>query len=300
MKFRKKQSRRTQDPAIKGRSMAVNNYYRPKGSKPSAAVDTKEPKTGRLPKLSSMKIVNAAILLLIFAVIVFATTLSPTPVIVLGKDNAQYYQVSTYQQAAAETMKDSVLNRSKFLFQSTSFEEEMKNKFPEISQISAVVPLGDRDLTVLIKVSDPFASVLSGGEKGIINEDGVLVSKGLESSTEGLLFVRFTTPQQNFVVGSRVLTGDEVDLLKLIELELADTKFSDGTTAEVSEVIFNVADGQLEVRLKEKPYFVKVSTFTDGAQQVGSAKATLLQLDREGTQPAQYMDVRVPGRVFVL
>lgn len=82
---------------------------------------------------------------------------------------------------------------------------------------------------------------------------------------------------------------------------MGSLQFTDKSTGRIKEVLFNVADGQMEAQLQDKQFYVKLSTFTtDGDQQVGGAVATLKQLDREQSLPSKYIDVRVPGRVFIL
>jgi hypothetical protein len=232
--------------------------------------------------------------------VVFATTLTTTPVIELRKTDAQYYESAVYRKAAEEAIKSNFLNRSKLLFQNVSFEQKLKEQFPEISQVRPVMPLGGRNLSVVITVSDPFAAVFSGSDTGIVNADGVLVVKNSQSVPDDLTKLRFTDPQSNFEVGSRILTSSEVELLKLLQTEMSTLVFKDSTSANISEVLFNVADGQIEAKLQDKSFFIKLSSFNSAEIQVGGAKATLKQLDREDKLPTQYIDVRVPGRAFVI
>jgi hypothetical protein len=89
--------------------------------------------------------------------------------------------------------------------------------------------------------------------------------------------------------------------LTMLVQEMKTLQFSDSKNGSIKQVLFNVADGQMEAQLQDKPFFIKLSTFTtDGDQQVGGAVATLKQLDRENILPTKYIDVRVPGRAFVL
>jgi hypothetical protein len=76
--------------------------------------------------------------------------------------------------------------------------------------------------------------------------------------------------------------------------------FKDNKPASIQEVLFNVADGQFEAKLVNQPFIIKLSSFNDTDVQVGGAKATLKQLDKEGSLPQKYIDVRVPGRAFVI
>jgi hypothetical protein len=232
--------------------------------------------------------------------VVFATTLTTYPVVELRKNNANYYDAAVYEAEAQKIIQSNILNRSKLLFQESAFEQKMKERFPEISQARPVAPLGGRRLTVVITVSEPFAYVSSGSDTGIINSDGVLVVKNGQTVPGSLLKLRFTEQQANFDVGSRILTSSEVGLLTQLQAEMKKLEFADESTGEITEALFNVASGQIEASIVQKPFLIKLSTFTDSGIQVGGAVATLRQLDRENGLPVQYIDVRVPGRAFVL
>lgn len=280
--------------------MSVNNYYRPAKVSKDIKLEDENSKTNT-GRFSISKIINFILLLGILSLVVFATTLSSSPEIQLKKKDVQYYDTVEYQNAAKEFMSESIFNKSKLLFQSTTFESKMRDRFPEISQIASIAPLGGRDLTVVISVSDPFAILTNGSEIGILNSDGVLVSNNnLQSNSEGLVKIRFITPQENFNVGSRILTEDEVTLISELNRELETMALKDGSKLQIDEVLFNVSNGQLEVKLSDKPYYLKLSTFGDADLQVGAVKATLRRLDADNTLPTKYLDVRVPNRVFVI
>jgi hypothetical protein len=301
MKFRKN-SNKKRSPNFNntGRTLPVNNYYRSPKSTTKPAASENQNKTAKKEKLSLTKIINIFLIIGGAGLVVFATTLTTNPVIELKKSNAQYYEANVYQEAAIEAIKSNILNRSKLLFQETSFEEKLKEQFPEISQAKPVIPLGGRNLTVIISVSDPFAYVSSGTDTGIINSEGVLVVKNSKEVLANLLNLKFTEPQSNFTVGSRILTTSEVNMLLMLRAEMKSLTFQDNKSAEIKDVLFDVAKGQLEAKLINKPFFIKLTTFNEAEQQVGGAKATIKQLDKENSLPTQYIDVRVPGRAFVL
>jgi len=300
MNLRKKK-RSTRSPNIQkpARNLPVTNYYRPAPAQPklTSTQDVSQKRRG----LNFTKVVNYMIAVGASGLVVFATTLSTNPTVELRKDNAKYYEAAVYEVAAREAIKGSIFNRSKLFFQDTAFTRVLKTKFPEISTVKPIMPLGGRNLSVIITVSEPFAYVTSGTENGILNSEGVLVVKSAQSVPDNLINLRFTEPQSNFTVGSRILTESELDLLTMLVREMKALQFADSTSGSIGQVLFNVADGQMEAQLQNKPFFVKLSTFTtDGDQQVGGAIATLKQLDKENSLPTKYIDVRVPGRAFVL
>lgn len=295
----KKRPQRSPNSQKASRSLPVTNYYRPAPVQPK--LTSTQDNSEKIRGLSFTRLVNYMIGIGAVGLVVFATTLSSTPTVELRKDNAKYYEASVYAEAAKEAMKSSILNKSKLFFQDAAFTRDLKNRFPEINSIKPIMPLGGRDLSVIITVSEPFAYVVSGTDNGILNGDGVLVVKNAQSVPDNLIKLRFTESQSNFSVGSRILTESELNLLTSIVGEMGSLQFTDKSTGRIKEVLFNVADGQMEAQLQDKQFYVKLSTFTtDGDQQVGGAVATLKQLDREQSLPSKYIDVRVPGRVFIL
>jgi hypothetical protein len=283
------------------RNLPVTNYYRPAPAQPKLTSTQNQDNSQKRRRLSLTRVVNYLIAIGAVGLVVFATTLSTNPTVELRKDNAKYYEAAVYEAAASDATKASIFNRSKLLFQDTEFIRDLKTKFPEISTVKPIMPLGGRDMTVIITVSEPFAYVTSGNDNGILNSDGVLVVKNGQSVPDNLINLRFTESQSNFAVGSRIMTESELHLLTMLVRETKSLQFSDSKTGIIKQVLFNVADGQMEAQLQDKPFYIKLSTFTtDGDQQVGGAIATLKQLDRENSLPTKYIDVRVPGRAFVL
>lgn len=302
MKFGKNKKNTSREPQLRpaGRSLPVNNYYRSTKAKPSATVTDKKSDNNKKKNISVSKIINFLLIGGAVGLVVFATTLTTTPVVELKKNNAEYYESAVYEKAAQEILKSNVFYRSKILFPNVSFENKLKERFPEISRATPVVPLGGRNLSIIVTVSEPFAYVSSGSDTGIVNNEGVLVVKNANSVPDDLFKLRFTEPQSNFDIGSRILTTSEVDLLTLLQNEMNSLAFNDGTTAKIKDALFNVSQGQIEATIVSKQFFIKLSSFNAADVQVGGAKATLRQLDREATLPTKYIDVRVPGRAFVL
>ncbi len=281
-------------------SAPVTRYYRPVNQPVSTKKRDQEFKESAKGRFSISSFLNYIILLVVFALLFFATTMSTSPQIKLRKSSVAYHGISEYQSVASELFNSSIVNRSKVFFRAGNFEQEMKNHFPEISSIDAIIPLGGRDLVVSITTSLPLLKVQNGSEIGIIDDKGVYVSQTIPESDTEILGLRFASQQQNFQLGSSVLTLDEVSLINLLVYELNSLSTEVNTLQlKPQEILFNVADGQFEVRLKDVGYYIKLSTYSDAKEQVGAMKATLVQLSREGQLPQKYIDVRVPGRVFV-
>ncbi len=311
-------TKRRENISSNGRRAATTNYYRPKQTLKATPTNKKhtnqsssfEPVYKRFLGIDSIsRLINGILLVSAVLIMLFSTTLSTDPAIQLKKNSYTYRDKQEYDQYGEELLASSLFNQSKFLFSSSTFEQKMTEKFPEISDISAVVPIGGRALSVTLRISEPVAITSSGSETGILDDSGVLVSKNI-SNSQDLPRLRFATPVASFTEGSRLLTTDEIGLLRKLEAELLDKPLVGNKNLLIQEVLFNVTQGQIEISFYSKdqgsatksvvPFIAKLSTYTDNLEQVGSLIATLKQLDETGQLPTKYIDVRVPGRVFVL
>lgn len=286
-----------------GRSLSVNSYYRPVSNRKLEQLhkvpdvrkeSTNPPDNSGRRKLNTVKIVNAMIVAVFVFLAVSATTLSAAPHVKIVESDGLFRSEDEYSSEAAALFKGSILNRSKFLFRSSEYEAAMHSEFPEVESVEAIVPLIGRDLSIVMKVSAPLAKVINGDSTGILDDNGILTDTNSDTEGFGDLFViRFDSLQNNFNSGSKLLTDSEVMILRLLQAELS------GLESAINEVLFRVKDGQFEVSIVDTGYKIRLSTYGDPAEQVGAFKAAIKQLSADGQPPEQYIDVRVPGRVFV-
>jgi hypothetical protein len=297
--------RRAQGASTPGASLSTNKYYRPKNT-PTSAQSRISPvqSTG---KLTLAKVINTGIGFAVLVGIFFASTLSAVPSISIKNSAPTYRDNSAYSDFATKYMKSSILSRSKVLFGSTDFEQAMSQEFPEIDHISAVIPLGGRKLNVNISLSVPLAIVMNGSQEGVVDSSGRLVTRDINSLTldtsgNSLPKLRFSSPLDTFSAGTVLLTTTEIELLQLIMSELQNSDIMIAGAAkplQVSEFLFNVSDGQLEVRFTGNPFYVKYSIYSDVRVQVGTMLQAFRLLGREGQPPTSYIDVRVPEKVYI-
>lgn len=312
--FPKRQNKNRQSRHMQvdsGRKVSVNSYYRSQGSRERehssmSSRSAQQKDTGKSifqHRFKVSRIVNAFIFVGIVGLGLYATTLTTSPTVQITEDSFRYRSSQEYQEFAMELMDDSITRRSKLLFRSRSFENEMIRRYPEIERVNAVLPIAGRDLAVIIKTSTPLVRAYSGTSRGILDSNGVLATNSLTSpSTQELLTLRFTVPQEGFQKGARILTSSEVELLRTLQSELDSLQLSDSgvESPQLQELLFNVRDGQVEVRFRDLDFYVKISVYEDSREQVGALIATLRYLDKNNALPEKYVDVRVSGRAFVL
>jgi len=288
------------------KSMPTNKYYRPINTSQTSIPKKRTSSVKDQSNISATKIINIFLVLIIMIGLFFASTLSTAPAVRVQNSDDTYRDQSEYASFTERYLTESPLSRSKLLFRSEDFEQAMIATYPEIDQLSAIVPLGGRKLNVAMRVSPPIAQVLNGSKRGILSSNGIVILQNDtvgELSAEKLPLLRFSTPQENFSDGVPLLTSTEVELLQLVSSELQTVLLAIGGSGQLvpKEYLFNIAEGQLEVQFVDQPFFVKFSVYADTRLQVGTMIQTIDQLDREGqsANSLSYIDVRVPGKVYI-
>ncbi len=295
-------------------SSPTSMYYRPLQKQPSTTtsiVNKSRPNIKQKPAKRDVSLVPRAdvrrlpsiIILIVLAVLIFfASTLSGNVVVQTGADGYQYRSVDEYQQQASELLNSSGLSRSKLLFRSDRYEQDVLELFPELESATALLPLGGRDLSLQIRTSQPLARIQStGGRAKIINTTGALIELPQHSSdTQGLPQIILDTDYAaSLNPGDQVLTQAEVELVGIVIREFTTDSITSAEVQGIERITVSIANGEVLVYLRGVPYYVKFSSYNRIDQQVGAALASLLDLARQGQPPLEYLDARIPGRVFV-
>src|SRR3989344_5061254 len=80
-------------------------------------------------------------------------------------DSSLLREKQTYQSEAREILNKSLLNRSKITIDSTNFNSQMKLKFPELSEVSVILPLAGRRPIVEVSAKQPALLLEVGGSQ---------------------------------------------------------------------------------------------------------------------------------------
>lgn len=240
-------------------------------------------------------------LMAIALVIIFNLVLSGVGVKVSPQQTKNLYRDDkTYVTAAQDVFSSSLLHRTKLTLDSKSVEDSLKKRLPEVENATAVVPLVGLRLQVGLRIAEPLVRVqINSTTQGVIAENGVLVlSDDITKTTSKYsnLPLLDIEPAVGSSVGQSLLTSSEVELLTLLKTEF------DGSSAKrpkLDTISYAVTKREITARFNAATYYLKCTTAErDAKTQVGSALATIAQLEEQGTPPTEYIDVRVSGRVF--
>ncbi len=274
-----------------------SQYYRPVKKQ---EISTKNNLINRKTRsINFSKIINVIIVIGFISLFGYSSTLTTNPAVQVMETNITYRSENDYKSGIKSVLDSRLLNKSKLLVDAKKVEDEIGKMYPEIEEVALIVPIGGRNPKVVLKPSVAVATIKENNNGSVITNSGILVKDLGSSPVDNLIsVVLLNLDLTNFENGSRILTTGEVDLVKLISLELKDLQVN-GKVLVPSELIIDFASGGVELSFVDYKFSAKLSSRSDIREEIGSLKATLRQLSDSSILPVEYIDVRVPGRVFV-
>lgn len=219
--------------------------------------------------------------------------LSDNPKVVLvGKTpvTASYMQSDdTYAAAARKILAGSVTSRSKLTVDPNGVAGALKQQFPELLDVSMSIPLVGNRPVLYIQPAPPTIVLETAKGNYALNKAGVVLSR-LHTLPPGVPLVvdQFgLTPRG----GEQALPSGTVSFVTTVAYQFVAKHLVISTFVLPADTPY-----ELDARLEGQSYAVRFNLQANALTQSGAALATLHQLG--GAVPSQYLDVRVPGRVY--
>ena len=227
-------------------------------------------------------------------------SVSNTPRIVfLDEQNtsAAFHDTSTYARAAEEYLGKSVWNKNKLTINTGAASDDLRKKYPELGDVSITLPLVGHRPIYYLRANPPALVMQSVNGTYVLDSSGtaLLAKDAADERVVANLPVITDQTGIHVVVGRQVISGAETAFIQTVVATLAAKQVT------VSSMILpSGAVQQLDVRVADKPYVIKFNMHdtTTVRQQVGTYLATASNLSGQQVVPAQYIDVRVPGRAY--
>ncbi len=281
-------------PRNKNRQSDLSNrvptatYYRSeRGPKSLSPFKTKQPK--KPPHNWLIGLANIAVLAALIFGLGYSLVLNPRPR-VLASDFS-FHPASVYT-AAANLEFNSFQNRNKITFNEQKVINALQKQFPEIASAEVELPFFSEKATIRLNISPPTLKLASGGQTYIIDSRGVVAAKA--SDLPKVKDLTAIEDQSGFsaIVGQQVLSSSAVSFINVIAAECRYAK------VQILSLTLPSLPQELDLRTKDRPYFVKFYLGGDPLIQAGQFIASRNQFTHTGNQPAQYLDVRVSGKIF--
>lgn len=263
-------------------------------SNQSRHFDKSENSTKRTSSIS--KILNVILFLSILVSFVYLSSVDTKPVIhinssILPRDS------NVYENAVSSEMNSSLLYKNKLTFNPDKFEENIKNSFPEVDDLTIEIPIIRHRPIVNISLSEPVARLVTNNNNYILDVEGrALFEESLidqDFDTSSLVSINDVS-NHPVELGKPVLTRQQIQFVKEL---LAQSK---AKKTPVDTLVLEPGGSTLEVNFKDSRYIVKFSFYEDVTQSSGAYFAIRKRIDsKEVPNPSQYIDLRIPDRAYI-
>lgn len=292
--------------AVSGPTAPVYSYYAGRaGSAPGSKKKSYTAAHGpsertnslRAPKLRiglhTVIVLGCAAVGLVCLVKLVAITADAKIMLVDASESAVTQQrTEAYSQAANALLKSSVLNRTKLTLDSNGIAHTMLAQFPELTSVVVTAPLVGNRPVVYVSAAKPAFNLQTS--RGLYSMDG-----------HGFVLEKLATPDPDLTLltetsnripepGKQYLATSIVSFCETVAYELQK---AGGKTVHYIDLPA-ARPYQVDVYLTGSGYRTTFNLKEDPLQQSGAALATMQKLAEGGGQPREYIDVRVPGRVY--
>lgn len=275
---------------------AVFSYYANRAERtgerrPLTAVQKTSGATSRLVYLPSI-----IALVVIIGCLVYATSLSMSPKIQINSSDGQQLlrDNAFYQEAGANLLKSSFLNRSKVTIDTAKLANQLETTYPELGEVAIVIPLMGRRPIIESSPAVPSLNLASTSGSFILDEQGralVNTDDAISSLRDGLPNV-IDESSLVFAIGNNVLPTASVNFISDLSRLLVSKQI------EAQTITLPASPNELHLRAKGQTYYVKFDMQSDVRQQVGSFIAAKEKLETDKQSPSEYIDVRISEKVF--
>lgn len=258
---------------------------------------TSNPKTEKKSRGATRSWLGAApfwLMLVVFVVCVAKVLLLGTDpkIIVVGRSStsAAYLQpASVYEAAGQKVLAGSIANRSKLTVNLDGTAKRLQQQFPELEDVSMSVPLVGSRPIIYVQVAQPSLIITTSYGNYALNASGLTLSQ-LHSMPSNIP-VAVDQSGARPVPGRQFLPGSTVSYMQTVGYQ-----FSAAHMPVSTFVLPASAPYELDVRLSNQKYLIRMNLQANARLQSGAAIATLQQLG--SNPPSEYLDVRTPDRAY--
>lgn len=275
---------------------ATFNYY---GNRSDSSSINRNPEKVTKQKRSLPRAVqhlpSLLVLILILLGLIFMSTLSPkVKLIINDENNTTFRNEQSYVDAANAYIGASIINRSKFLFDSNGLEAEMKRQFPEIAVASASAPLIGRRPVLELQTTRPALLLASESSTVLVGNNGLALANLSDVQDKNRINVPTVEDQTGLKIeiGKAALPQEQAVFISTVVEQL------EKQSIQVDRLTIPTSPYDLHVRIKGEKYFIKFNILEDPKQQAGSFITLKRSLDSQNKKPNEYIDVRAGERVF--
>ena len=226
----------------------------------------------------------------------YVLTLSSDPRVVLEQQPGVVQRDSTvYSTEVRQMWRKSVFNLTKITANTDKTRSDILNQYHELADVRVQLPLVGRRPTIVLVPAAPALQLQAQNGVFYLDSNGkALVDTSYVKTTSDV-----PTLSDDSVLavepGKQVLAQSQTSYVIQLYKELKSASVPvQSLTLSANSV------NEIDLRTSDQGYYVKFQMTSDSEvrQAVGAYMAARKKFDADGTKPAEYVDVRVPEKVF--
>lgn len=261
-----------------------------------------QPPTKRASRLNLAK--RIPMVLALVAIVICCVTIldlsSNVKVVSITSSNPSAHlflqDTSIYQQAAEEQFTSSILNGNKLTVGTAGITAALQKQFPELQNVSIVLPLIGHRPVVYIQPANPVLFLTTqGGGVYLLDKSGRALIGGDEAVSQTTKLHLPAVHDGSGVqvsVGQVALPSGDVDFIAQVVGQLQ------AKALQIASLDLPAGASELDVRMQGVGYVARFNMQGNAREQAGAFLATKQYLTGQHIAPGQYVDVRVPQRAY--
>lgn len=204
------------------------------------------------------------------------------------------HDVTEYEAGIRKILDSSITNKSKLLINSNEIAGRIADEYPELGDVSVVLPLIGRRPVVQAEPAAPKLVLTTVDGGFVLDENGRIMAEAadIESSVRDALPVLRDESGLSLELGRYALSKESVNFVAAVAAQLQRKDMT------IQSMILPTVPNEMHVRMAGKPYYVKFNLRDESRVQAGTYLATHKKLSQDNVEPREYIDVRVPGKVY--
>lgn len=223
---------------------------------------------------------------LVLGVILYQFTAYP---VIHANDGSVAIDKARYEKAVDAYLSRRPVERLRFVLDTQRLNDYVRQQLPEVDSISPDGAAGFAQGAFLVNVRKPIVSWRIGERQYFVDAEGVPFEKNY-----------YEIPSVKIIdqSGVRQTAGTAIASTRFLNFVGRAVSESQKYGLSVEEAVIPVATTrQIELRIKDHPYPIKLSLDRPVGEQVEDMQRAVTYLDGKNAKP-QYIDVRVSGKAY--
>lgn len=225
----------------------------------------------------------------------FISSVESTPIIRFSSSGVNPRDTEDYRKGATEIIKSTVFNKSKLTFDYKKAEEDIKKKYPEVESVSITFDLVGRKPVFQMQIHSPAYLYEVLGVRWVIDNRGIAIGRQedlKESFTESLKTIIDESRDNNIKIGETLLAPSIVTYISTLENVLSKQ------LTVVESIYIPITPKEVDLVIRGENWRYKLNSEGEVTIQAGTLLAARATFNADGVVPIDYVDLRVPEKVF--